>query len=214
MSQHHTYSNTRIRWFWIISIVSLIAFVAMSILVISEKVVSFDSFVIKLVRGFEQPSLTWVAKVFTYLGSNIPIVIICLAVVIWMYKVLHLRREVIFFAVVILGSAMLNVILKNMFRRIRPDINRLIDITGYSFPSGHSMAAFTMYGILTYLLWKRFHTTSRRNLVVLLFSVIILCIGLSRIYLGVHYPSDVLGGYLASCAWLMFSIGVYEVRRK
>lgn len=213
MSQHHTYSSTRIRRFWIISILSLVAFAAVALFVISEKVFRFDTFFTELVRGLEQPFVTLIAKGFTYLGSNIPIIFICLAVVVWMYMVLQLRREVMLFVVVVLGSAMLNVILKNLFQRIRPDINRLIEVTGYSFPSGHSMAAFTMYGILTYLLWKNLSTPTRRNLVVITFSVIILCIGLSRIYLGVHYPSDVFGGYLASCSWLMFSIGIYEVRR-
>lgn len=212
MNPRHTYSNTRARRFWTISLFTLIAFTIVAFFVISERATTFDILVTKLVRGLEHPSVTWIAKGFTYLGSSIPIIVICLVVFSFMYGILKSRRESLLFLVVVIGSALLNVILKQLFQRVRPDVNRLIEVTGYSFPSGHSMASFTLYGILTYLLWKHLNTLKRRNTVLFIFSLIILAIGLSRIYLGVHYPSDVVGGYLASCTWLMFSIGIYETR--
>lgn len=213
MSCYHTYSNTRIRRFWITSLVSFIAFACVAAFVVSEKVFWFDTSIIELVRAFEEPAITDVAKGFTYIGSKGPIIVICLAVSVVLFFVLRLRRELLLFLAVGLGSEILNLLLKNLFRRIRPDINRLVEVTGYSFPSGHSMAAFSLYGILTYLMWKHLSTAVRRITVLTLFSIMILFIGLSRIYLGVHYPSDVIGGYLASCSWLMLSIGLYEAQR-
>ncbi|MGM1045369.1 MAG: phosphatase PAP2 family protein [Bacillota bacterium] len=212
MSHNHTYSNTRIRRYWILSFLSFLAFAGVAAMVVLDRVFGFDSFFIELVRGFEQPAITDIAKGFSYIGSTVPIIVICVAVSVLLYA-LRLRREIILFFTVVLGSQILNMVLKMSFRRIRPDINRLVEVTGYSFPSGHSMAAFALYGILTYLLWKNLNTVLRRVFVLILFSVMILGIGLSRIYLGVHYPSDVFGGYLASCSWLMFSIGMYESLR-
>ncbi|WP_054956414.1 phosphatase PAP2 family protein [Paenibacillus dakarensis] len=212
MNHYRTGTSTRFRRFLTISLISCLAFAAVAALVVAGEADWFDVSVKELVRGFEAPSVTVIAKGFTYLGSNLSITVICIAIGIWMYVKLRFRREVMFFAIVVLCSAILNMILKNMFRRLRPDTERLIEVTGYSFPSGHSMAAFTLYGIFTYLLWKHLATAASRRFVLTVFSVLILCIGLSRIYLGVHYPSDVLGGYLASCTWLMLAIGIYEYR--
>lgn len=214
MSHNHTYSYTRIRWFWTISLLSFLAFIGVALLVISEKVSRLDTYFTEIVRRFEQPWLTVVAKGVTNMGSNVSIIVICIVVFTFMYFVLQTRREAMFFIAVILSSAILNVLLKNMFQRLRPDINLLIEVTGYSFPSGHSMSAFTLYGILTFLLWAYLDTGAQRNIVLIVFVVIILSIGISRIYLGVHYPSDVIGGYLASCSWLMLVLGVYESRQK
>lgn len=76
------------------------------------------------------------------------------------------------------------------------------------------MAAFTLYGILIFLLWKHLPRRSARVLLITIGSAIILLIGGSRIYLGVHYPSDVIGGYLASGTWLAACIGYYQYRAK
>ena len=104
---------------------------------------------------------------------------------------------------VVFGSSILNLLLKWVFQRARPDINRLIEITGYSYPSGHSMGAFSFYSVLAYLLWRHIDSRAGRGALIAVSIVMILSIGLSRIYLGVHYPSDIVGGYLASCAWLV-----------
>lgn len=114
---------------------------------------------------------------------------------------------------VCLGSLLLNTLMKQWFHRERPDIHRIIQEVGYSFPSGHSMAAFSLYGVIAYLLWR--HLNRRRERVLLIVLAVLMTggIGWSRIYLGVHYPSDVVGGYAASGAWLMLSIGLFESYR-
>jgi undecaprenyl-diphosphatase len=120
------------------------------------------------------------------------------------------RKELILFAAVMAGSPILNYLLKVFFQRARPDLNRLIEIGGYSFPSGHAMNAFTFYGILTFLLWRHIPVRRGRTVLLLFSTILILAIGISRIYLGVHYPSDIIGGYLAGSFWLAVSIWVFQ----
>src|SRR5690606_15912927 len=112
--------------------------------------------------------------------------------------------------ITMVGSTLLNIILKFIFQRSRPDINRMISEEGYSFPSGHSMAAFSLYGILTFLLWRHIQTRAGRTILLIINSLMILFIGISRIYLGVHYPSDVIGAYTASGVWLFTVIWCYQ----
>lgn len=95
----------------------------------------------------------------------------------------------------------LNELFKMIFHRERPDILRLVEVGGFSFPSGHTMVSMSFYGFIAYLLY--IHSKSRwKYFIILLFSVLISMIGISRIYLGVHYASDVLAGFTAGLAWL------------
>jgi undecaprenyl-diphosphatase len=137
-------------------------------------------------------------------------VILCLFIIFFLYKVLHHRLELLLFIGVVVGSPILNLLLKEIFQRARPDLHRLIEIGGYSFPSGHAMNAFTVYGILTFLLWRHIFNRSGRTLLLLFSSFFIIMIGVSRIYLGVHYPSDIIGGYFASGFWLATSIWFFQ----
>ena len=109
-----------------------------------------------------------------------------------------------------IGTPIINQILKQFFHRARPDLHRLIEIGGYSFPSGHAMNAFAVYGILAFLLWRHIPTRLGRVALIMISSIFILMIGISRIYLGVHYPSDIIGGYFASGFWLAISIWFFQ----
>jgi len=171
---------------------------------------TFDTKVITFVQGLESDSLTKILKVFTWIGGQIPVIVILLATLIFLYVVLHHRSELVFLIAVVSGSALLNILLKQIFRRDRPSLYRLIEETGFSFPSGHSMAAFTLYGAIVFLVWKHIPYVLGRIAVIVGGTCLILMIGISRIYLGVHYPSDVLGGYLISACWLTASIWLYQ----
>ncbi|MFS0638863.1 phosphatase PAP2 family protein [Mesobacillus foraminis] len=189
---------------------SFMAFGYVALLVRAEKLLLFDSAIISYIQGLESPGLTVVMEVFTTIGS-VPVVLpLSLLVLLILYKLLKHRKELILFAAVMIGSPILNQLLKVFFQRARPDLNRLIEIGGYSFPSGHAMNAFTLYGILTFLLWRHIPVRWGRTILLLFSTVFILAIGTSRIYLGVHYPSDIIGGYLAASFWLAVSILVFQ----
>ncbi|MBQ9057626.1 MAG: phosphatase PAP2 family protein [Atopobiaceae bacterium] len=98
----------------------------------------------------------------------------------------------------------LNTLLKDIVQRPRPEGFRLIDEFGYSFPSGHSMVAMAFYGLLVYLIWHYEHDRLMRWLWSGFMTAVIVMVGISRIYLGVHYASDVLAGFAISVAWLVF----------
>jgi undecaprenyl-diphosphatase len=175
-----------------------------------HKIENFDIHTAEYLQSLNSPTLTSVMKFFTFIGSGTVIAIIVIFAIIFLYRVLKHRSELVLLIGVVIGSALLNFVLKIIFHRARPTINRLIEESGFSFPSGHSMAAFTLYGILTFLLWKHISSYRGRGLLIIISVVMIIMIGISRIYLGVHYPSDVLGGFLASSTWLIFSIWTYQ----
>ncbi|RKP54191.1 phosphatase PAP2 family protein [Cohnella endophytica] len=170
----------------------------------------FDDRVIAKVQGLESNSLTGFMKFFTAIGAGIPVVAITAVAMAFLYFVLKHRLELVFFTVVVVGSALLNMVLKLAFRRERPTLHRIAEASGFSFPSGHSMAAFTLYGVLCFLLWKHIRHPFGRFAMILFGCLLTATIGISRIYLGVHYPSDVVGGYLCSGMWLAASIGYYQ----
>lgn len=195
---------------FVLSVFSLIGFSLMAFTISAHEFLNFDGNVISFIQGWESPILTTLMKFFTFIGSASSVIILSIFVLLFLYRVLKHRLELVLFSAVILGSPLLNLILKLFFHRTRPDLHRLIEIGGYSFPSGHAMNAFTLYGILTFLLWRHIRTKWGRNLLILLSTMMILSIGISRIYLGVHYPSDIIGGYFASGCWLAISIWFFQ----
>jgi len=170
----------------------------------------FDFPIIEYVQSFESPTVTEVMKFFTWLGSTKIVISIIILTSVILFIFLKHRKELLFFIIVMLGSTLLNEGLKSLFHRQRPTIHQIIQEVGYSFPSGHSMAAFSLYATLSFLLWKHIHTRFGRGFMIFFATVMILSIGTSRIYLGVHYPSDVIGGYFASGVWFVLSVTVFQ----
>jgi undecaprenyl-diphosphatase len=195
---------------FIISLFSLMAFSIVASLIKAEMIVDFDLTIIRGVQSLESPFLTTIMEFFTVVGSTQAVIVLCLLIIFFLYKVLHHRRELILFIAVVAGSPLLNLLLKEIFQRARPDLHRLIEIGGYSFPSGHAMNAFTVYGILTFLLWRHIFNRGGRTLLILFSAFVVFMIGISRIYLGVHYPSDIIGGYFASGFWIAALIWFFQ----
>lgn len=172
-------------------------------------ITQFDTAIINIVQGAESPGLTNVMKVFTTIGSTKTVLAIS-AVTLGLLLYFRQKAQTILFVIVIGGTAALNLVLKLFFQRARPDLNRLIEISGYSFPSGHTMMATSLYIILAFILWKNAKRSGRFLYVIGAFFMIgMIC--LSRIYLGVHYPSDIVGGISASTFWLLLATSIYAV---
>lgn len=115
-----------------------------------------------------------------------------------------------FFIIAVGGGGLLIRMLKYIYQRERPSINSEIDAIGYSFPSGHGMGSLIFYGFLTYIILGTIKSKAIKWSTVILVSILLLLIGLSRVYLGAHYPSDVVAGYLAGAVWLMINIIALE----
>jgi len=121
----------------------------------------------------------------------------------------HWRRS-IEAVVVVISAFVLNTFLKLYFVRPRPDLKlRLVDLSmeSYSYPSGHSMTAIAFYGFIIYLVLHHAKSNVLKYLAVLFLGILIVVIGISRIYLGAHYPSDVLAGFAAGLFWLLLVLG-------
>ncbi|MNO94424.1 putative undecaprenyl-diphosphatase YbjG [compost metagenome] len=184
-----------------------------AVFVKADRVSGLDNFIIHAVQSAEFPALTTLAKGLSLVGSSMLAVGISLLTMILLFFVLKHRIELILFLAVGAGSQLLNTWMKLWFHRERPNIHRLIEQAGYSFPSGHSMAAFSLYGVIAYLLWRHMRNGGERVLLILFTVLMTGGIGWSRVYLGVHYPSDVIGGYAASGAWMMLCIAWFEAYR-
>jgi len=128
------------------------------------------------------------------------------------FLVFRWRREAVWMAVTILGAVVLDLSLKYAFHRPRP-VPFFVPVPyTYSFPSGHSLFSFCFYGVLAGLLAGRMQSRLGRILVWTLAALLVAAIGLSRIYLGVHYPSDVIAGYLAAALWVSTLLALDRVR--
>ncbi|WP_461611304.1 phosphatase PAP2 family protein [Cytobacillus kochii] len=170
----------------------------------------FDMEVIHIVQQNVTPALTTFIDRFTFLGSVLWFVIATVVVIV----LLVLKKKYALAIYICLTSgvgALLNWALKHYFKRERPDILPLIEETGYAFPSGHSMGSFIFYGSLAFVIIHVAKKTSMKWAVAIIMGLLILSIGLSRIYLGVHYPSDVAAGFLVGAIWLMLSIMVFHM---
>ena len=154
------------------------------------------------------PLLTSAMFVVTCLGSSL--FVSCIAVVFGLYLI---RRRRLYWLAAFLssvyGGMLLNRILKYMFQRPRPHFDDpLLSLSSYSFPSGHTMTATVVYGVLAAYFFATTQNWRRRVVIVLVASFLILLVGFSRIYLGVHYLSDVLGAMAEGLAWLALCLTV------
>jgi membrane-associated phospholipid phosphatase len=171
----------------------------------------FDQKIIDTVRSSASPAMDAFMQGITELGSTFMLGLLLLISMIWLYVKRKNIWSSLFFFLAVAGGGLLNLALKSYFARERPSVHRIVEADGFSFPSGHSMGSLTFYGFLSYLaLRSKCKSLSKLGLVTL-FGSLILLIGMSRIYLGVHYPSDVLAGYTAGMVWLVFCISLLEI---
>ncbi len=188
---------------WILLFICLIGFFAIAEDVFNKEIMQGDIIGYKLISTFLISDFaTPIAKFITNFGGAIFIITLMITLFILIKdKKIGLS---IFLNLVI--STTLNQLLKRILQRPRPTEYRIIEETGYSFPSGHSMVSMAFYGYLIYLIYKFVKNKYIKWTSIVLLSILICSIGISRIYLGVHYTSDVLGGFLASISYLVIYI--------
>ena len=190
---------------WIILFIGLIGFFALAEDVFNKEIMNGDIIGYKIVSRFLISDFTTpIAKFITNFGGAIFLITLTITLFILIRnKKIGLS---IFSNLVII--TILNQLLKRILQRPRPTEYRIIEETGYSFPSGHSMISMAFYGYLIYLIYKYAKNKYIKWTSIILLSILICSIGISRIYLGLHYTSDVLGGFFISISYLIIYISV------
>lgn len=173
----------------------------------------FDEAVLTWVELHRTPALDRIALEITALGNFATLAVLVLTASIFLWLTRH-RLSVALLITAVAGGGILNTLLKDIFNRPRPTVVEWgTDVVSQSFPSGHSMAAFIAYAGVAYLGGRLEPTRVLRWTTWALATLLILAIGSSRVYLGVHYPSDVVGGYVAGLGWLAFVVsGLSAIR--
>jgi membrane-associated phospholipid phosphatase len=195
----------------ILSAIALWIFAEIAEEVIQDETRAFDTSVLFAIQQSQQPWLTPIMVFTTNIGDPTILVSLCVIVSLWLVVRKH-QSEAMTVAIAAFGAIGLNVLLKQVFERGRPALwSRVVDVRFYSFPSGHAMLSIVIYGILGYLLTTRY--PNQRGWIVLGTSILIVLIGFSRLYLGVHWLTDVIAGYAAGFVWLMTCILSLEIWR-
>ncbi|WP_239551290.1 phosphatase PAP2 family protein [Paenibacillus elgii] len=185
----------------VIVLLSILIFIKFAHDLQKNQLERFDRTYIDWIQSHISPKLTVWMKGITELGSFQTLSVLLLvsvSLMVWRRK----KWEALFFMVAVTGGMLFNQLLKQIFERQRPILHRIVEETGYSFPSGHSMGSIVFYGMLAMLLLMFVKSPVLKLLIAVTAGCLIIMIGVSRIYLGVHYPSDVAAGFAAGAAWL------------
>lgn len=170
---------------------------------------TIDNAIYEAIIKIMNSNITAIMIFVSFLGSAITLITLSLASI-FLVKDKKYSKLIILNLVL---SFILNKILKLIIARPRPPRLRLVIENGYSFPSGHSMVSFAFYGFLIYLINKNIKNKKIKYPLIVLLSLLILLIGISRIYLGVHYVTDVLGGYIIGLIYLMVFIKILKKKK-
>ena len=192
---------------WIIFIISLIVFIVVSFLVQFNLTDNFDLTIYNFIISFKNDFLTNFLKIVTLFGGEYVILLIT-------FSLFFLKNKKFFLSLFVdmILIVFFNYFLKLIFLRERPVDLMIINETGYSYPSGHSMIAAGFYGFIIFLIWKMNIKKIYKYLLSFLIVLLIILIGISRIYLGVHFPSDVIGGFSISLCYLIVYISLIRKR--
>ena len=188
---------------WIILFICLIGFLALAEDVFNKEIMNGDIIGYKVVSTFLISDFaTPIAKFVTNFGGAIFLIILTIV----LFILIKNKKIGVSIFLNLALITILNQLLKRILQRPRPTEYRIIEETGYSFPSGHSMVSMAFYGYLIYLIYKYVKNKCVKWISIVLLSILICSIGVSRIYLGVHYTSDVLGGFFISISYLIIYI--------
>lgn len=205
-------ATTKTIFLGLLVLTALLLFVACAVLfwlithhvVLQGKYADLDHRVFGALADYRHPQLTGFMNRITFIGSSRFLIPAFLAIITW-FLVFRKDKLLSFHvaAIAILGTV-LNTSIKRILRRPRPE-QPLIEVDGYSFPSGHSFYSFTFFGLLIYITWKQRLPVWLKILLTVLFTGIAATVAFSRIYLEVHYSSDVVAGFCLSVVWLTVS---------
>ncbi|KPB03970.1 hypothetical protein AAV98_14505 [Bacillus sp. CHD6a] len=181
-----------------------------------QEKLTFDHVIMEYFQSIESGTLTSILRTITETGSIWWITAVSVLTVLFLWLKKRDVHGVVFFILAIVGGGIFIFVLKYFFQRERPTFAPEYDGNGYSFPSGHALGSFILYGFIIYLIGREKRFFKMRMFVIGLLSVLVISIGISRVYLQVHYPSDILAGYAVGMIWLIcciFSMELMKVYR-
>ena len=192
---------------WILCFICLVLFLALAEDVFNHEIMKGDIIGYKFISAYLiNDSLTPIIKIITWSGSAtclLPLTLILLIAIKDKKTGLQIGANLIIITI-------LNQMLKFILQRPRPIEFKIINETGYSFPSGHSMVSVAFYGFILYLVIKNVKNKYFKYIASLIIILLMVLIPISRVYLGVHYPSDVIGGALFSLGYLLLFVMLYN----
>lgn len=191
---------------WIVSLITLIMFIAIVRNIYANEIASFDNFYYGYISKLISDQMTFFVKVITNLGSAYALI----SITILMLLIPKKKIYGILTSINLVTIFLLNLLLKYIFTRPRPTDINLIKELGYSFPSAHAMVGTAFYGFLIYLIWQSNIKNKQKWFYSILLGILIILICITRIYLGVHFASDVCGGFLISISYLVLFTSIIK----
>jgi membrane-associated phospholipid phosphatase len=196
-----------------VSILALVFFSWLAREVFEGEFSNFDLHIRTIVHGYANPTLTWAMEALSDVGS--PVFLSGLFVLlVGTFLFVRWRYAAIWLATDMVGAVGLDVTLKDLFHRARPVPYFIPDPGSYSFPSGHALGSFCFYMVLAGLLTARIRNLPARISIWIFAALLVGAIGFSRVYLGVHWPTDVIAGYAAAAFWVAGLVTVDRYRRR
>lgn len=188
---------------FVVLFICLAIFIVLLVNVLNENIADFDNGIYNAISSLKSNFMTAFLKAITKFADEEPLILIALISLI----VIKHRRIGASIAVNLVSSAFVNHLIKEIVQRPRPPIElRMVQESSFSFPSGHAMTSVTFYGLIIYFVFKNVKNKRLRNTICTALSFLIFLIGISRIYLGVHYASDVLAGFVFGIVYLVLYI--------
>ena len=192
-------------------ICALLGFVLIAYRIFNLQNDQFDFFVFDKVSNFVSSPTTRFMQFITFFGNHKFLIPANLLLIVYFLFIKRHRWYSIKVPVIAIGGVLLMFILKQLFNRARPLVPLLEPVQGLSFPSGHALMSMSFYGLLIFLVWENVRNQVWKWIFIILLFFFILLIGFSRIYLRLHYFSDVLAGFAAGIIWL--SLSIWAIRR-
>ena len=175
-----------------IVVVPIVLFILLAIAIQSEFISGFENWTYSEIVEHMSPTLTRVLKIITHLGDPISVIVICLILL----ALPHFRKTYsLLISINVILQVFINYSLKLLFARERPDILQLVTEKSYSFPSGHAMINMGLYLMLSICIYKTVKSKKLKYVFICILMIFPIIIGLTRVYLGVHYITDILAGW-------------------
>lgn len=197
----------------IILVLSFVLFVIVTYAIFNDKIVYIDEMVHSYILSIRNDSLTSILINITNISSAYALIVLSIL----LFFIIKKKRIPLLIILNLILVFFINQFTKLVFTRPRPMGINLIEESGYSYPSGHAMISMAYFGFIAYLLYKNQKNKFIKSVLIISLIVTIILIGFSRIYLGVHYLSDVVGGFLLALVYLMIfikAIKMKEVEKK